>query len=105
MALYDLVAKMDEKPLYVMLNGDRSKKIYTDNTVSLLTKEKMVEKALKFKEMGFPVLKVKLGERGYKKDVARMEAIVKFFRGSNSKIRECVKCGWLYDDEYPHTCQ
>ena len=33
------------------------------------------------------------------------EAIMKFFRGSNSKIRECVKCGWLYDDEYPHTCR
>ncbi|WP_230679189.1 hypothetical protein, partial [Streptococcus pneumoniae] len=32
------------------------------------------------------------------------EAIMKFFRGSNSKIRECVKCGWLYDDDFPHSC-
>ncbi|MGB4958245.1 MAG: dipeptide epimerase, partial [Saprospiraceae bacterium] len=29
MALYDLVSKMDDLPLYAFLQGDRSKKIYT----------------------------------------------------------------------------
>jgi L-alanine-DL-glutamate epimerase-like enolase superfamily enzyme len=97
MALYDLVAKMDELPLYAFLKGDRDKKIYTDNTVSLLPKEKMVEKAIKYKEMGFPVLKVKLGERGYIKDVERMKAIRKAV-GDDLPLRIDANQGWNYLD-------
>lgn len=97
MALYDLVAKMDDLPLYAFLKGDREKKIYTDNTVSLLAKEKMVEKAIKFKEMGFPVLKVKLGERGYVKDVSRMVAIREAV-GDDLPLRIDANQGWNYLD-------
>lgn len=97
MALYDLVSKMDNLPLYQFLHGDRNKKIYTDNTVSLLSKEKMVEKAVKFKEMGFPVLKVKLGERGFIKDVNRMEAIRKAV-GDDMPLRTDANQGWNYID-------
>ena len=32
------------------------------------------------------------------------EKIKKLFWGSDSKIRECVKCGFLYGDQYPHSC-
>lgn len=95
MALYDLVSKMDGLPLYAFLKGHRGKAIYTDNTVSLLPKEKMVEKALKFKSMGFPVLKVKLGERSSSKDVARMEAIREAV-GSDLPIRVDANQGWNY---------
>jgi L-alanine-DL-glutamate epimerase-like enolase superfamily enzyme len=97
MALYDLVSKMDNKPLYAFLNGDRSKKMFTDNTVSLLTKEKMAEKALKFKEMGFPVLKIKLGERGFVRDVERLLAIRKAV-GSELPLRVDANQGWNYLD-------
>jgi L-alanine-DL-glutamate epimerase-like enolase superfamily enzyme len=97
MALYDLVSKMDNLPLYAFLHGERSKKIYTDNTVSLLSAEKMTEKALKFKEMGFPVIKVKLGERGAKKDIDRMKAIRKDV-GLDLPIRIDANQGWNYLD-------
>lgn len=97
MALYDLVAKMDNLPLYAFLHGDRNKNIYTDNTVSLLSQDKMVEKALKFKEMGFPVLKLKLGERGYLKDVRRVEAIRKAV-GEDLPLRIDANQGWNYID-------
>jgi L-Ala-D/L-Glu epimerase len=97
MALYDLVSKMDNLPLYAFLKGDRQKKIYTDNTVSLLTKEKMAEKALKFKEMGFPVLKVKLGERGPQNDVGRIEAIRRAI-GDDLPLRVDANQGWNYID-------
>jgi len=96
-ALYDLVSKMDELPLYAFLLGDKDKKIYTDNTISLLSKEKMVEKALKFKEMGFPVLKVKLGEREYIKDVERMKAIRQAV-GEDLPLRIDANQGWNYLD-------
>lgn len=97
MALYDLVSKMDGLPLYAYLLGDKSKKIYTDNTVSLLEKELMAEKALKFKEMGFPVLKVKLGERPAKKDVERIQAIRKTI-GEDLPLRIDANQAWNYSE-------
>ena len=97
MALYDLNAKIVELPLYAYLGGDNTKEIYTDNTVSLLEKEKMVEKAVQFKEMGFPVLKIKLGERPSKKDVERIEAI-RVAIGFDLPLRTDANQGWNYYD-------
>lgn len=95
MALYDLAAKTAEQPLYKYLQGHRGKKIFTDNTVSLLDKEAMADKALKFKEMGFPVLKVKLGERPSSNDVERIEAIRKSI-GEELPIRIDANQAWNY---------
>ncbi len=75
LALYDLNAKVVGLPVYKYLNGRSDKKIVTDMTISLLDKDKMVEKAIEYREKGFPVLKVKLGERPSIKDVDRMIAI------------------------------
>lgn len=97
MALYDLNAKVAELPLYAFLGGDNQKEIYTDNTVSLLDKDKMAEKALKFKEMGFPVLKVKLGEQPSRMDVERIEAI-RAAIGNEIPIRTDANQGWNYYD-------
>jgi len=95
MALYDLVSKMDDLPLYKYLRGDRDKKIYTDNTVSLLSKEKMAEKAVKFKEMGFPVLKIKLGDKDYKLDIERMVTIRRAI-GNELPLRIDPNQGWNF---------
>ena len=95
MALYDLNAKMLNIPLYRFLQGDRSKKIYTDMTVSLLSKEEMVKKASKFVADGFPVLKVKLGKRPSNTDIERMEAIRQEI-GNNIPIRIDANQGWNY---------
>ncbi len=95
MALYDLNAKIAELPLYAFLGGTNDKEIYTDNTVSLLEKDKMVEKARKFVDMGFPILKVKLGDRPSKNDVSRIQAIRKEI-GMNIPIRIDANQGWNY---------
>jgi L-alanine-DL-glutamate epimerase-like enolase superfamily enzyme len=97
MALYDLVSKLYGVPLYQYLQGDRTKKIYTDNTVGLLSVEDMVERAVKFKEMGFPVLKVKLGERPSTKDIKRMEAI-RLAVGDDIDLRIDANQGWNYHE-------
>ena len=97
MALYDLVAKMDELPLYAFLQGSNQKKIYTDNTISLLAKEKMAEKGAKFKDQGFTALKVKLGEKPSKKDVDRIEA-VRNAVGNDIAIRVDANQGWNYQE-------
>lgn len=97
MALYDLNAKVAELPLYAFLGGDNNKEIFTDNTVSLLPKEQATAKALEFKEMGFPVLKVKLGEQPSKNDVERLEAI-RAAIGYDIPIRVDANQGWNYFD-------
>ena len=95
LALYDLEAKTAELPLYKYLQGHRGKKIYTDNTVSMLEKEKMAEKALQFKEMGFPVLKVKLGARPSTQDIDRIVAIRKAI-GDELPLRIDANQAWNY---------
>jgi len=95
MALYDLNAKMVGLPLYKYLNGDADKIMYTDMTVSLLDKDKMVEKALKYQEDGFPVLKVKLGKRPSLQDVERLQAI-RGAVGDHLPLRIDANQGWNY---------
>ncbi|MFN8319808.1 MAG: dipeptide epimerase [Saprospiraceae bacterium] len=97
MALYDLNAKTLDMPLYRYLHGNRQKTIVTDNTVSLLDKEKMVEKALSFKERGFDILKIKLGQRPSIKDVERMQAIREAV-GDDITLRIDANQGWNYLD-------
>lgn len=95
MALYDLNAKAVGLPLFRFLNGDADKEIYTDMTISLLTKEKMAEKAIKYKEDGFPFLKVKLGDRPAQKDIDRIFAIRNAI-GDEIPIRIDANQGWNY---------
>jgi L-alanine-DL-glutamate epimerase-like enolase superfamily enzyme len=93
MALYDLLAKLAELPLYVFLGGDDSKSIFTDMTVSILSKEKMAEKAIQFVEDGFKVLKIKLGDKSPEKDIERMKAIRSAI-GAEVPLRIDANQGW-----------
>jgi L-alanine-DL-glutamate epimerase-like enolase superfamily enzyme len=95
MALYDLNAKAVGLPLFRYLQGDANKKIYTDMTISLLSKEKMGEKAIKYASDGFPVLKVKLGDRPAHKDIERIEVIREAI-GYELPLRIDANQGWNY---------
>lgn len=95
MALYDLNAKALGIPLFRFLGGDNDKKIHTDMTVSLLEKEKMAAKALKYKDQGFPVLKIKLGDRPAKNDIARIKAVREAI-GDEMPLRIDANQGWNY---------
>lgn len=97
MALYDLNAKKAGKPLYEFLGGSNTKKIFTDNTVSLLPLDKMVEKAQSFVDRGFKILKVKLGQRPSSEDIKRMIAIRKQV-GDDITLRIDANQGWSYID-------
>jgi L-alanine-DL-glutamate epimerase-like enolase superfamily enzyme len=97
MALYDLSAKLSNLPLYQYLNGDKNKTIITDNTVSILDVDKMVAKAEKFVDMGFKILKVKLGQRGADMDIKRIQGIRKAV-GNDITIRIDANQGWNYLD-------
>ncbi len=62
MALYDIAAQYAGVPLYKFLGGENNKVITTDMTVGIGSPEKMKGDAIRFKEEGFPAIKVKLGE-------------------------------------------
>src|SRR3954468_11288217 len=73
-ALHDIAAQHAGLTIYQFLGGSNNKILETDMTVSIGEPEKMKADAVKFKEQGFPAIKVKLGE-GLEKDVARIKAI------------------------------
>jgi len=92
MALYDLLAKKAQLPLYKLLGGSNTREIYTDMTISIGSPEKVANDALAFQKAGFPAIKVKLGTKT-KDDVARIKAIREAV-GEDYPIRIDANQGW-----------
>lgn len=92
MALYDLLAKKAQLPLYKLLGGSNNREIFTDMTISIGSPEKMAKDALGFKNDGFPAIKIKLGTTT-KDDVARIKAIREAV-GNDYPIRIDANQGW-----------
>jgi L-alanine-DL-glutamate epimerase-like enolase superfamily enzyme len=92
MALYDIAAQRANVPLYKFLGGQKNKIIFTDMTVGLGDADAMAASALKFKQQGFPAIKVKLGETK-EKDVARIKAIRNAI-GNDVPLRIDANQGW-----------
>jgi len=90
-ALYDLLGKAAELPLYSVLAGGK-RTILTDRTVGIDSAEKMAEEALLYKERGFPAVKVKLGTTA-EQDVERVRRIREAV-GSEIPLRIDANQGW-----------
>jgi L-alanine-DL-glutamate epimerase-like enolase superfamily enzyme len=91
-ALHDIASQNDGVPLYEFLGGKNNKILITDYTVSIGDPQKMATDALKIKESGYLVIKVKLGE-GKEIDVARIKAIRQTI-GNKIPIRIDANQGW-----------
>jgi len=92
MALYDILGKYTNMPLYALWGGKNNRDITTDMTVFLSSPEEMAKLALTYKEAGFPAIKVKLGENT-KSDVARIKAIREAI-GMEIPVRIDANQGW-----------
>lgn len=92
MALYDIAAQKAGVPLYKFLGGKKNKLVFTDMTVGLGEAAEMAASAVKFKQQGFPAIKVKLGET-MEKDVARIKAIRNAV-GNEVPLRIDANQGW-----------
>jgi L-Ala-D/L-Glu epimerase len=92
MALYDIAAKAAHMPLYAFLGGDNNRDIVTDMTVGINTPAYMAQSALRFKNEGFPAIKVKLGTNKHD-DVARIKAIRQAV-GDTIPLRIDANQGW-----------
>lgn len=94
-AMYDIAAKRMGVPLYKYLGGT-DPVLTSDVTISMNPVEKMVEDCLKWKDRGFNILKIKLGEDA-ESDLARMTAIRKAV-GEEITLRVDANQGWNVKD-------
>ena len=91
-ALHDIAGQHAGVPIYRLLGGSKNKVLETDMTVSIGDPQKMKSDAVRFKEEGFPAIKVKLGENK-EKDVERIRAIREGI-GNNHPLRIDANQGW-----------
>ncbi|MBL7818636.1 MAG: dipeptide epimerase [Saprospiraceae bacterium] len=92
MALYDIAAKAANLPLYQFLGGENNRSVTTDMTVGIGSPVQMAASAFRFKNQGFPAIKVKLGTT-LKDDVARIRAIRDTI-GDRLPLRIDANQGW-----------
>ncbi|MER3498833.1 MAG: dipeptide epimerase [Chitinophagaceae bacterium] len=91
-ALFDIAAQQAGLPLYKFLEGKKNKELTTDYTVSIADAGKMAADALKIKQLGFPAIKVKLGE-STKKDGERIH-VIREAVGYEIPLRIDANQGW-----------
>ncbi|GAA4820598.1 dipeptide epimerase [Algivirga pacifica] len=73
-ALYDIMGKHCNLPLYALWGGNNDLDLHTDMTVGIASPDQMAGEAVLFVKEGFPAIKVKLGTT-MSEDVARIKAI------------------------------
>lgn len=91
MALYDILGKTVDKPLFMILGGYRTE-ILTDLTLSVRPPEEMAEDALKAVRAGFKALKLKVGVDPIE-DVERVR-YVREVVGEKIQLRVDANQGW-----------
>jgi L-Ala-D/L-Glu epimerase len=89
MAIWDLLAKRHDIPLYQLLGG-MIREIESDITVSLDSPERMVAESLEHRERGFTTLKIKVGGDP-KEDIQRLASIAGTV---DARLRIDANQGW-----------
>jgi L-Ala-D/L-Glu epimerase len=117
MALLDIASQHAGVPLYKHLQNLRNellpkkglkkhdgkkvdikkKDLFTDYTISIGEADKMAADALRFKEQGFPVIKLKVGGADPKLDIKRIKAVRKAI-GNDVALRIDANQGWKVND-------
>jgi len=92
MAMYDLIGKVKEMPVYALLGGKRREKIPLSHSIAMGTIEERVAQAEKHVEAGFKTVKVKVG-LDFENDLAAVRAIRTRF-GPELGIRVDANMGW-----------
>lgn len=95
MALFDLLAKKKQQPVYEMLGG-KNRVLKTDITVGIDTADKMAEKAVQMISKGAEMLKIKVGKQA-REDVYRIKTIRNSI-GHSIILRIDANQGWDFED-------
>ncbi|MEO8086606.1 MAG: dipeptide epimerase [Bacteroidota bacterium] len=97
MALFDIAAQHAGLPLYKFLDG-KKKVLLTDHTVSIGTADEMADAALKLKERGVTILKLKVGSATKPADDIERVKAVRAAVGKEIPLRLDANQGWSTDD-------
>ena len=91
MALYDIAARVADLPLYAFLGGQK-RPMETDMTIGICDPDEAAEKARAIRDMGFGIIKVKLG-LDFGSDFKRLQCIRQAV-GKKTRIRIDANQGW-----------
>ena len=104
MAIWDAVAKIEEKPLYRLL-ADRYRGGVADDKVFVYAAggyyypgkdhSKLQDEMRGYLDMGYTVVKMKIGAVPLKEDIARIEAVIKVLGGDSTRL--CVDANGRFD--------
>lgn len=95
MALFDISAKHAGLPLYKFLGGQK-RTVETDMTIGIGSPENMAVLALKYKNQGCRIIKIKLGKEIHS-DIERVKQI-RAAVGEDMILRLDANQGWSFDD-------
>ena len=95
MALFDIAAKIANKPLYAYFGGG-VKQMETDLTIGIDKPALMAQKAKEFVAKGVRIIKIKLGKKAGE-DIERIK-LIREAAGASVKLRIDANQGWNYDD-------
>ena len=95
MALFDIAAKDAGLPLYKFLGGTK-RTIETDMTIGIDSPEGMAKTALRYKNQGCTIIKIKLGKK-VNEDIERVK-LVRNAVGNDMTLRLDANQGWSFDD-------
>jgi L-alanine-DL-glutamate epimerase-like enolase superfamily enzyme len=95
LALFDISAKHAGLPLYQFLGG-KKRLVETDMTIGIDTPENMAQFALKYKQQGCSIIKIKLGKDVHD-DIQRIKQI-RIAVGDDITLRLDANQGWSFDD-------
>ena len=95
-AFFDALAKKKKLPLYRYLSGDE-KKLETDFTISIASREQMLTQAKQKVTAGFKTLKIKLGLDPVEEEVAKLRSLNDCFHGK-IPFRIDANQGWTKEE-------
>lgn len=95
MALFDIAAKIADRPLYQYLGG-KSKPVETDLTIGIDTPPNMAATAIDFIKKGVRIIKIKLGKK-VSEDIERVKQIRQAV-GPDIILRIDANQGWSYEE-------
>ncbi len=75
LALWDLLGKVENKPVYELLGGSSGKLTLYASTGTVRRPEELAEQAVMLKEMGFKAIKFRIGRKTPKKDAKALRAV------------------------------
>ncbi|MCK5553637.1 MAG: hypothetical protein KAJ09_10870 [Deltaproteobacteria bacterium] len=99
MALFDIVGKYLQVPLYDLLGGKMREKLPLSRSASQSDIEKDLEEVREFIEEGYKIIKVKVGLLSPKGDISRINAIRETV-GPDVSLRADANQGWSVPDAH-----